>query len=166
MNIILKKTPYIDLRYHNSFLNSSIFQCNNLILNFIRDRGLMPLSTIFQLYHGGEFFCLGNPENLQKTKENTTTNWNKLLSNKSCIEYTLSREGIELTHFSGDRHWLHRYILIITTTSHGRRQSMMDPSFFKFRLDLWFEKQNNLQSLIISIYTELNCWSGNRLLCN
>jgi hypothetical protein len=61
---------------------------------------------------------------------------------------------------------LHRYILIITTTSHGRRQSMMDPSFFKFRLDLWFEKQNNLQSLIISIYTELNCWSGNRLLCN
>jgi hypothetical protein len=57
---------------------------------------LMTLSTIFQLYHGSQFYWWRKPEYSEKTTD--------LLHN-----VVIHLAPIEIrTHISGDRHWLHR----------------------------------------------------------
>ena len=61
---------------------------------------LTPLSTIFQLYHGGQFIGGGNWINRSKPLGQTLLH-NVVLS-------TPSRSGIRTHNISGDRHRLHR----------------------------------------------------------
>jgi hypothetical protein len=57
---------------------------------------LMTLSTIFQLYHGSQFYWWRKPEYSEKTTD--------LLHN-----VVIHLAPLEIrTHISGDRHWLHR----------------------------------------------------------
>ena len=56
---------------------------------------LMPFSTIFQLYHGGQFYWWRKPLTISIT-------YIKLYR----VHFTMS--GIQIQNFSGDRNWLHR----------------------------------------------------------
>ena len=88
MSLLLKcknKLPYLN-KSRRSFISGLSLWC------------LMPLSTIFQLYRGGQFYCLTKQEYLEKTTE-TPLVTDKL--HKSTPR--LSR--IRTRNVSGDQHF-------------------------------------------------------------
>jgi hypothetical protein len=66
---------------------------------------LTPLSTIFKLYRGCQFYWWRKPEYPEKT-----TNLSQVtdkLSSHSVVSSTHRLSGIRTHNISGDRHWLH-----------------------------------------------------------
>ena len=62
----------------------------------------MPLSTIFQLYRGGQFYWWRKPENPDKTTDLSQVT-DKLLSH-NVVSSTLHMKGIRTHNVSSDRH--------------------------------------------------------------
>ena len=62
---------------------------------------LMPLSTIFQLYHRGQFYWWKKPEYLEKTTDLSQIRQN--LSN-NVVSSTHRLSGVRTHNVSGDRH--------------------------------------------------------------
>jgi hypothetical protein len=70
-------------------------------------RCLTPLSTIFQLYRGGQFHWWRKLESLEKTTDlSVASHWQS--SSDNVVSSTPRLNQVRTHNVSDDRHWLHR----------------------------------------------------------
>jgi hypothetical protein len=67
----------------------------------------MPLSTIFQLYHGSQFYWWRKPEYPCENHQSVASHWQTWSHNVVSSIPHLSG-GVQTDNLSVDRHWLHR----------------------------------------------------------
>ena len=68
----------------------------------------MPLSTIFQLYHGGSVLYVVETGLPGENHWPVASHWQTLSHN--VVSSTPCLGGIQTHNVSGDRHWLHRLL--------------------------------------------------------
>jgi hypothetical protein len=103
----IKKTTHCDNLLHRRYLVPKIIPyviyCVCLFVCLFVWWCLSPLSTIFQLYRGGQFYWWMEPEDPEKITD--------LSSHGQTLSHNVAHLAlfeIRTHNISGDRHWLHR----------------------------------------------------------
>jgi hypothetical protein len=81
---------------------------------------LTPLSTIFQLYRGSQFYWWRKPQKPRENHQPTTSHWQTLSLN--VVHLALS--GIRTHNINGDRHRLNKVVINPTTKRWRPRRSL------------------------------------------
>jgi len=97
--VLLNKSQLFEVKIYNGYKRCAHSKPWLWKLGWMRDYGVTPLSTIFDLQHGGQFYCWRNPENIADLPQVTDKLYHIML-------YRLS--GIRTHNVSGDMYSLHR----------------------------------------------------------
>jgi hypothetical protein len=109
---------------------------------------LVPLSTIFQFYRGGQFYWWRKPEYPEKTTD-TESHWQTLWHN--VVSSTPRLSGIRTHNFSDDRHWLH------SKGSCKSNHHMFTMAPLPLNSEVLVHLKNN-ESLVLYMYVQDEVW--------
>ena len=103
---------------HYFVLPTKRWPCKVVYYKVVRVMVLTPLSTVFQLYLGGQFYWWRKSWVPGENHWPVASHWQTLSHN--VVSKILRLSGIWTHNISGERHWLHLYVVVNPTTIRSR----------------------------------------------